>query len=229
MALVKYGPLAAAVSGKIGGTVFSRNRGGAYLRTWAMPANPQTSFQTNIRTILSQLSSDWRTLTDAQRMQWAVWASQNPITNAIGERTILSGHQAFVQINHRVLQSGGTQLDVPALASAPDALLTLSVAAAAGASTVGLTFTATPLGAGCKLWILAAKVDSAGIKNVNNLFRLVGLSAAAQASPFAAGTMIETRCGELVENQIVHVRACVVDTASGLLSLPIEASAIVAA
>ena len=64
----------------------------------------------------------------------------------------------------------------------------------------------------------AAVVNSAGINYVQNKLRLVGVSAAAETSPFDDQSLIETRFGSLVVGQTLHVEAAVVDTATGLLS-----------
>ncbi|KKL73251.1 hypothetical protein LCGC14_2076760, partial [marine sediment metagenome] len=65
MAIITPGPTVAAISGSIGGTVYSRNRGGAYIRNRAIPVDPNTSFQINVRAILAAQSQNWADLTDA--------------------------------------------------------------------------------------------------------------------------------------------------------------------
>lgn len=93
-------------SGSIGGMTFAKNRGGLYLRARAAVTNPQTAGQTLIRTMLTNASTTWRTLTENQRQGWYDWAAVNPRTNFAGDPLILTGHQLFIAFNTPRLQAG---------------------------------------------------------------------------------------------------------------------------
>lgn len=218
MAIYTPGPTVAAVSGSIGGTVYSRNRGGAYLRNRAIPTNPDTSFQQIQRSILATNSQDFADLTDVQREAWRQWAIQNPITNALGNSITMSGHQAFVKLNSRLDTIGETTIVAPPIVNAPPGLESMILSADIGTGTFDLTFTASPLGAGQELFIFAAVTNSAAIRYVRNLLKFVGVSAAAQASPFDIQTLVEARLGTMVAGQTLHVNVAVIDTATGLRS-----------
>ncbi len=224
MAIITPGPTVAAVSGSIGGTVFSRNRGGAYIRNRAIPVDPNTTAQQSARAILSNQSQAWQGLTDAQRNAWANWAKQNPVTNALGNSILLSGHQGFVQLNSRLDLDGATTLTAPPIIAAPTALDSLAIEADIGAGDVEANFTATPLAAGVKLWMTAAVLNSQGITYVRNLLRFIGTSAAAETSPFDYQSLIETKFGTLIVGQRVFLRIGTFDTATGLLSVALEDS-----
>ena len=226
---MKYtpGPMIGAASGAIGGQVASRNRYGAYFRTRAIPVASGTVPALAAKALLAAASQAWGGLTDAQRLAWRTYASTNPITDALGQSQVLSGHAAFVGIYARVSGSGGTVFDVPPVAAPPDSLLTLSATWDIGAGDFALTFTTAPTAAGCKLRIEAAVVDSAGITYVENLLKLVGYSGAAQATGFDPQTLIEDRFGGLMAGQYVHLRISVIDTATGLISAPRIVSGVV--
>ena len=51
MAKIKFGMMMTDASGKLGGQVFSKNRGGSYVRTKSTPVNRQSSAQMNVRGI----------------------------------------------------------------------------------------------------------------------------------------------------------------------------------
>lgn len=107
MALLKLGPLVADIRGSIGGTVFARNRGGAYARNRTTPLNPQSAAQVAVRAALGVLSNNWTTvLTQAQRDAWDAWAGQVPVPNAFGEDRFLSGINAYVAGNSLLSQAG---------------------------------------------------------------------------------------------------------------------------
>ncbi|MEE8539995.1 MAG: hypothetical protein V3S54_09265 [Woeseiaceae bacterium] len=227
MAKFTPGPVAARISGSIGGTVFSRNRGGSYMRLRTIPTDPNTTAQQNVRAILASQSQAWAALTIAQRAAWENFADQNPITDVLGESVLLSGHQSFVKLNSRLDFDDQATLLVPPIVVAPTALDTIVQTGDIGAGTVAVAFTATPLAAGVKLWQLAAVLDSPGITYVRNRLRFVGTSAAAQASPFDNQTQIEAKFGTLVVNQTLHVRVLTFDTATGLVSVALEDSVVI--
>jgi hypothetical protein len=220
MAIFKSAGLATDLSGSIAGLTFSHNRGGMYIRNRSIPTNPNSSKQQNIRTILSEQSAAWRATSPSQKGAWNSWAKQNPITNAIGAQITLTGHQAFVQLNHRIVQSADTALTVPGITDAPAGLLTLSAVASVATQTCTLTFTATPIAATERLWIYAAVVDSPGITNVKNFYRLVAISAKTQATALNVGDEITAIFGPFVLYQQVHLKIHVYESTSGLLSQP---------
>ncbi len=227
MAIISPGPLAAAVSGSIGGTTFSHNKGGAYVRNRSIPTNPDTLPQQNIRAILSAQSQSWADRTDAERAAWEGWATQNPVTNALGNSINLSGHQAYIKLRSRLALALQTLIDVPPIINAPTALESMLQDGDIGLGNVDLTFAASPLGAGVMLWMSAAVVNSPGISYVKNLRKFIGTSAAAETTPFDNQTLIEAVFGTLVVGQTLHVLASTFDTATGLLSVPLSDSVVI--
>ena len=99
MAKIVTGGGVAAISGKLGGTVFASNKGGAYMRNFKVPTNPKTSYQEDARDSLAQYSNEWRTLTDEQRESWVAWAATHPVVDRLGASRNLTGSQAYVKIN----------------------------------------------------------------------------------------------------------------------------------
>lgn len=100
MALVRFGGGVASYSGSIGGTVFSRNRGGAYARNRVTPINPGSSFQAVVRSLMSQLANHWaETLTPAQRSAWDSYADAVPLPNPLGDPRNVGGVGMFVRGN----------------------------------------------------------------------------------------------------------------------------------
>lgn len=227
MAIYTPGPMVASVSGSVGGTTFSRNRGGQYTRRRAIPTNPSSTFQLNQRAIFAGQSQRFADITDAERESWRSWAVQNPITNALGNKINMTGHQAFVAINSRLDLTGDTLLDAPPIINAPTALESLVLTADIGLGEVELAFTATPLAAGVKLYYTAAIVNSLAITYVRNLLRFVEASAAAEISPFGIEASVVARLGTLIEGQTLHVLCSTFDTATGLLSEPLDSMAVV--
>ncbi len=121
MAVIKFSPIVTAASGKSGGTVFSRNRGGSYIRAWKKPLNPNSTAQQNVRNRLVIIGAAWRNLSDAVRKNWKSLADSLPMKNKMGESMTLSGQQLFSKRNGIILAANGSVItDAPtASAAAP--------------------------------------------------------------------------------------------------------------
>lgn len=217
----------AAASGSVGGTVFSHNRGGAYTRNRAIPVTSTTAEALAAKSRLATASSAFADLTATQRAAWLSWSLQNPVIDALGFPRHLSAQQAYVGINARRARAEDAALNDPPIGTAPDGLLTLILDADIGLGDTDITFTPTPLGATEEIWLRAAVTNSAGIQFVQNLYKWILHSAAAQASPLDIQTEVEARLGTLIVGQTLHVEVSVYDNATGLLSRPLRDSTVV--
>jgi len=227
MALVTLGPLVGQVSGRLGATIFSHNKGGPYVRNGSIPTNPNTTYQQNIRANLANRSQEWAGLTDTQRMAWGAWAVENPVRNRLGKAVQLSGQQSYIQLNHRLQQSGSTLITDPPVEAPPVPLATLTGSFDIGAGDFEAAYTATPAPAGVMVALQVAVVSGPGISYIENLLKLVGFTAAAAASPYDCEAAVEARFGTLQVGQKVVMRACTFDTDTGLYSLPLQDEGII--
>lgn len=227
--MAKYtpGPFVSAVSGSIGGTTFSRNRGGQYTRARAVPITSTTTFAIAAKARLATASSSWQGLTAGERTAWAFWANANPSINTLGNSITLTGQQAFVGNFARMSLADATTLTSPPIIPAPDALTTVVQDGDIGLGDVDLTFAATPLAANVHIWLLAAVTNSAGINYIQNLLRFCATSPGAQTSPWDNQGVIETRLGTLVVGQTLTVMPRVFDSSSGLLSGPARTKVVI--
>lgn len=221
------GPAFSAASGSQGGTVFSHNRYGAYTRSRVIPVNPNTAAQQAAHADFAAQSTAWGDRTESEQRAWFTWAANNPITDSLGQQQILAGNAAFIQINTRLARADAATLTAPPVASAPDALLTLTLTGDIGAGNFGIVFTPTPLDASLHIWARAAVVNSDGINYVTNLLRQVTISGGAQVSPLDNQTDIEDSFGALAVAQVVHQFVSVFDSVTGLLSVPRRARVVV--
>jgi hypothetical protein len=106
MAIITTGGGVATISGSVGGVTFSHNRGGPYMRTRAIPTNPNSTFQQAVRGFMSQLTVLWSTvLTAAQRAQWDAYAEAVPLPNPQGEPRNVGGLGMYIRGNVPRLQS----------------------------------------------------------------------------------------------------------------------------
>jgi len=227
MAKVKYGPIIGSMSGSVGGSTYSRNRYGTYIRRRAIPVVSTTPAALAAKARFGAASQAYQSLSAAQKLAWNTWALTNPVTDRLGDPQALTGHAAFIGSWTRANFSGGTPLDEPPVIAAPAALELLVMFCDIGAGAFELNFTAQPLGANDQLWIYGAVADSSGIVYVKNLLRSLGLSAAAQASPLDCETLFSDKFGVLQVDQTCHVSVAVFNNVSFQVSSPLAHSAVV--
>lgn len=176
-------PLLAELSGSVGGLTWGHNKGGQYVRQRSVPTNPTSEKQVFARSVLSDLSASWAGLSDAQRTEWGMWAQNHPVPNRQGTSVQLSGQQAYVGCNVRLMQNGIAPNDDCPTENTPNDLLTLTATADASTGEIELTYTATPLAAGSFLQLWQTLPQGPGRDPNRREARLVGYSAAAAASP----------------------------------------------
>ena len=116
MAKVQFGSGVAYMSGRVAGTVYSRNKGGSYCRRFSVPVNAATTFQQGVRNSLAAASSAWRDLSAPDQQAWVAWAATHPVVDRLGAAILLSGQQAFVQANRNAFSAG---LGVPFFTAPP--------------------------------------------------------------------------------------------------------------
>lgn len=121
--------LLSEIRGSINGTVFARNRGGAYARNRTVPIQPGGQLQQATRQAISVLSSNWRgVLTAGQRDGWDAYALATPIPNSLGDPRNVGGLGMYVRGNALRVQAG-----LPVVNSPPTS----------GFPTIGLVFPAS--------------------------------------------------------------------------------------
>lgn len=113
MGSIKFSALVSDIRGKVGGNIFARNGSGAYVRSFAMPINPNTSKQQTVRTKFANLISSWKNLTKAQQQLWEDMAPQYPYSNRLGEASQYTGQQLYNHLNMNLEVVGAATLDVP--------------------------------------------------------------------------------------------------------------------
>lgn len=115
MALIGLGGGVTEIRGSIGGTVFSKNRYGAYARKRTVPVDPGSTAQTKIRATYGQVRNAWfSVLTAQQRTDWATYATNVPVQNRLGQSITLTGWNMFSRTNSALLYN-----DMDIIADAP--------------------------------------------------------------------------------------------------------------
>jgi len=179
--MAKFLPILGQLRGAIAAVVFSRNKGGQYAKGKGEPTNGNTSRQQATRGFLNTLSSGWASLTAAQQTAWNGWADTHPREDSLGQEYTLTGHQAYVGLNSRLLDAGESAVATPPAINAP-AAPTGVVVTFTDEDTISIAYTNT-LDTDEKL-VVFCSLPQVGAGNPNLAqCRLVGYSASAQATP----------------------------------------------
>lgn len=107
------GTFVGPASGKLGGIVASRNRGGSYLRKLSIPVNPQSIFQQTVRNAVSTLTSRWATLDQSVREGWGVYSDAVPMPDPFGDPRPIGALAMYVRCNVSRIQAGEPIVDNP--------------------------------------------------------------------------------------------------------------------
>lgn len=167
-------------SGSLAGQTASHNRFGQYMRTRAIPVNPNTTQQGVVRARLAANAAAWRTLTSAQRAGWTDLGLSMTRSDSLGSSYNCTGFMAYCSVNNNNVMAGNaTVADAPALTT-PATILTAVITLTAAALSVA--YTVTPLAAGSRLCSFVSPQRSAG-RSFEADYRLLAVSAAAAASP----------------------------------------------
>jgi hypothetical protein len=229
MAKVLFSALITDMRNKLNGSVFSRNRGGAFLRTKITPTNPKSAAQVAQRSKLASFSQSWRALTEAQRSAWLGAVSSWAKTDIFGATVNPSGSTLYIRLNINVALAGGTQLVLPPSQVGATAITEISVVADVSDANVEVAYLPNAVPAGHAMVIEATPQLSPGISNANNQFRVVQTFDAAETSPADISTAYITKFGTLIAGKKMFVRAKFINKTTGEVSQALNSSVIVVA
>lgn len=226
----QFGTIVVAASGSVGGQTFSRNRYGPYVRTKAMPVNPNTAFQQAVRTIMAGLMTAWRdTLTDEQRAAWTTYAENTPVPGKFGESTILTGNAMYARCNVPRLQAGLARVDPGPTTFGVDSFTAPVPTADASDDEVSVAYTNTDDWAGevgGALLIYLSRPKGPGINFFKGPYQYAGKVAGAALPPTSPEVI--TAPFALAEGQKVFMKVVSV-RADGRISSPFRVGATVVA
>ena len=107
-----------AIRGTIGGTTFSANKGGIYVKNWAKPSNPMTPAQTRLRNMFGSVVRSWKELTASEVNDWDAYAQGRTTTDVLGESRTMSPRGAYISVNQNRLHVG-----LPIISAAPSPMI----------------------------------------------------------------------------------------------------------
>lgn len=226
MALITPGALVGQISGRIGGTIFSHNQGGNYVRNGTIPSNPQTAAQTEIRAITASNAAAWQALATAGKDSWNSWAESNAgaeYVNRLGLINALSGQQAYVRINNRLAYAGQVPITAPPSGAEPVAVTAFSMTYENDAPNITITFpTLAPAVPGASEVVQIAMTQPMApgrTRYQTNALRLVYTSAVNTAAvPADLATAYTARYGYAPVASLIGAAARTLDVGTGMIT-----------
>lgn len=191
MALIKTTAIVDSISGKLNGTVFAKNKGGAYMRSKSTVLNPRTLAQQAVRAIFGSLSQAWRDLTPEEQDAWNSATANYPYQNRLGEAKQLTGKALFQKLNQNLLGVGIAVRTAPAAPgdvigiSAWPTKLSIDINGSVMAFVGDLAQTLTE----DQAFVLEATPPlSTGVTNANTQFRKIATASKTSGSSSVANT-----------------------------------------
>jgi hypothetical protein len=211
----KFGSIIVAGSGKIGGHVASKNRGGSYLRTKVTPANARTTFQSGVRALFTLLSQAWRGLLDAQRIAWNAATPDYAKTDIFGDLRNPSGLNLFQKLNNNLQSIGVAILDDPPAPASVDACVITSIGNSLTVPSFQLIF-APAISENIKVKVFATAPMSAGKSFVKSEYRLIEVLDDTNVSPYSLIAAYEAKFGNRGEaGQKIFVKLLPINVVTG--------------
>lgn len=219
MAKIKFGMMMTDARGKLGGQVFSKNRGGSYVRTKVTPSNPQTSDQLGVRAAFASISQAWKGLAQAARDAWNGAVGNFSVQDIFGDSKQLTGAQLHNKLNLNLSNAGQSLITTPPLPQGAQTVSITSVDADNSANSVIITAGGS-VPVGHTALVFATPAVSPGKKFLKNQYRLIGTLAGGTASPFTVSSSYNNKFGAVgAVGQRIGVRVLFVRNDTGEAAL----------
>ena len=170
--------LFSAASGKLSGLVASHNKGGPYVRAYAVPTDPNTAEQGICRDAWSALSTYWKsTMSATNRARWANLASSVKLPNRLGIERTIGGRPLFFRQNFHRAQGQIFNADAVSPIAAPPATIAndfgpipATTVQTAANSVVRFTWPSTPPWSGDTTGMLLIYASALVTTQINHYF-----------------------------------------------------------
>lgn len=227
MAKIKFGAIVTDMRGKVGSQVFSRNRSGAYARSFKVNVVSSTPAQISARLVLSTLSSSWRTLTQFQRDSFNSAVTSFKHTNVFGSIISPSGFDLYVKLNCNLIQIGVSPIVIAPVPGIVQNVSSLSIVANSTSPLVSITFAGSGVSADHYFVLSATKCLSPGVNYVKNLLRAISIFPQSEPSPYDATASYLAKFTTITEGDRISVSIVSVNSVTGQKSSPLYATCIV--
>lgn len=227
MAKIKFGAIVTDMRGKVGSHVFSKNKSGAYARSFKTNVVSNTDSQQVVRQRLAMFSTQWSSLTQSQRDNWNSSVAAFKHTNVFGNVINPSGFDLYVKLNCNLDQIGIAPLTVPPVPGLVQNVSSLSLMSNEDSAVFEVTFDRSAISDDIVLVLNATSSISPGKNYVKNLLRQIHVLTDDNVSPYDAYAAYTAKFGVPQANARVSISMVGVNAITGQKSAPLNATAIV--
>jgi hypothetical protein len=229
MAKILFSAVVADARKKLAGTVFSKSRFGAYMRTKTSPVQPRTTPQRNVRAQFTANAKAWSgTLTSAQRQAFTNLAAANPKHDRFGNSQTLTGAQMYQSLNRNLNTIGVSPISAAPASLSVGSPSTLTLVNAAGPPTTFTVTSATAPATAEVPTISATAYQNSGRTFVGKKARLILTIAAGTAGPWDIKAAYLAKWGAPPVGSAVFVEVVYINNASGAKGTPSQNSIVIA-
>jgi len=227
MAIIKMGAVVTDIRNSLGGHVFSRGRSGAIMRTKVTPLNPQTTFQQASRAKLAAISTQWRGLTEDQRIAWNNAVENFLGTNVFGDSVRPTGKNLFTGLNINLLNIDRPTITDPPL---PVSITSVDITSFSGAAGIpALDFVQDGTNGSQDMLISCTAALSSGVAFVSSEFRIIVEVGMVFAGNKNILDVYNTRFGALIAGTKLFLKVVPININTGQAGIPEIISTIIAA
>lgn len=224
MALMKLSAIGITnLSGKAGGSIFSHNQGGKYVKNFAVPTNPRSPAQQQARSLFGTTAVAYSALSAQLKEGWKEATALFPRVDRFGDQKILSGIALFQSLNKTLLQIDvgiKTAIPVPASPRSVNSVAAILEAdPVTGVNNFTLSGNTFLSGADTtEVMIFATSVRPVGTLSPNGGYRYIGHSLAQPADGRYSRNYIdpyENIYGTIPDTGRIFIKIQTVNTAQG--------------
>lgn len=213
--------------GKINGSVASKNRSGAYIRTKVSPINRRTSAQQAVRSTFGFVAQQWRGLTEIQRKAWNTAVANYQNTDIFGDLKSPSGFNLFSKLNLPLINTtGGWNVNPPTAVEVPSVSITTFVIDLSE-NDFGVVTSNNPLNKGGGILVVDATPPmSPGVNFVKSQYRRIHHEVVADSTQATTLSLYDEYVavfGDPIAGHKVFVRLYYI-APTGQQGVPVEAS-----
>jgi photosystem II stability/assembly factor-like uncharacterized protein len=214
----KFGSLIVDGSGKIGGSVVTRNHYGTFSKTKVSPSNPQSSRQLAVRGNFLSVINAWENLSDSERLSWIYAAKDYPQKDKFGDLHILSGYGLFVKCNQVRLNLGLSLLNSFVSPAVFFDWSVIDIKCFSSTDNIWLFFSPI-VPPGYSILIYSTALLSQGINYVKGQFRLIGYLSTGFDYPTDLYSLWNSVfASSLTTGKRLFFKFSIIDNASGFVS-----------
>ena len=226
MAKIRFGMMMTDARNKLGGQVFSSNRGGSYIRTLVIPKNPRSVAQQQQRYYLSNFSKSWKSLSQTQIASWVNAVANWAKNDVFAQTRTPTGKNLYTKLNINLANIGVAAIDDPPTPASLTEINGFGISAATP-TTMTLAWSSGAIPAAENWLVSATKCMSSGAFFLKNQYRVIENLAPATATGVSIYTAYAAKFGAPIVGDRIGVQITQIDNTTGTPGIPIQATIIV--